>query len=311
MKPGCCALPLLAVLACEVPSPGVPGRPDQFASTRELNAPQLCAIVRLAPGVLSTEADEGRLTATPDGQTVYFHRLDDRQVLTIMQSQRSGAGWSTPVVAPFSGTHDDLDPFVSADGSQLWFSSFRPVEGGSPRPDAEIWLVVRSASGWSEPIHLGPAINSPYHELFPSTTADGTLYFNSNRAAPSPAVWDGWDIYSSRRQGDGYHPASRLDSGINTEAFWEFNPTPSSDGRLLLFASLGRPDGLGGADLYASLRWAGRWLPARNLGACINSAAEEYHPMLIPGRSSFVFVRAFDPALGGDFHELALPGIWP
>ena len=46
------------------------------------------------------------------------------------------------------------DPFVTPDGDRIYFSSIRPVDGVQ-RADADLWMVQRSASGWSEPVHLG------------------------------------------------------------------------------------------------------------------------------------------------------------
>ena len=54
----------------------------------------------------------------PDGRTVYFMRESTtaRQHplgYTIMRSTYADGRWSPPVVAPFSGRHLDIDPFVA------------------------------------------------------------------------------------------------------------------------------------------------------------------------------------------------------
>ena len=99
-----------------------------------------------APGTLSDPREQWRITFTPDGRTAYFAASDGffpftRQA-TIYVSHRAGAGagWSTPEVAPFSGEHPDIDPFVSRDGRRLYFSSIRPVDG-TLRGDADLWMV--------------------------------------------------------------------------------------------------------------------------------------------------------------------------
>jgi Tol biopolymer transport system component len=269
---------------------------------QELATSASCPPVRLLePGVLSTPRDEGRIVFTPDGATAYFHVLDERNVLTIMESRRTRGGWTAPVVASFSGQYDDLDPFVTADGAKLWFASYRPVDG-TPRQDSDLWYVTRARDGWSAPVHVPPPISSPYLELFPSTTDDGTLYFNKNSRAADPLAFDGWDIFSARRAGVGYAWPEALEGGVNTAENWEFNPAPTGDGRLLVFSSI-RETGLGGPDLYASVRVSGKWAPAVNLGHCVNTTLGEYHPAWSPARRSLTFVRSSEATLG-DFFEV-------
>ena len=274
---------------------------ETLSALQELATRASCPPIRtLEPGVLSTNRDEGRIVFTPDGKTAYFHVLDDRNVLTIMESRRTAGGWTAPVEAPFSGQYDDLDPFVTSDGATLWFASYRPVDG-TPRQDSELWYVTRTGDGWSEPVHVPPPISSPYLELFPSTTDDGTLYFNKNSRAADPLAFDGWDIFSARSEGAGYALPEALGPAVNTVDNWEFNPAPTGDGRLLVFSSI-RESGFGGPDLYASARVAGKWAPAVNLGRCVNTASGEYHPAWSPARRSLTFVR-FSETTQGDFFE--------
>jgi hypothetical protein len=261
------------------------------------------AVEPLESGVFATGADEGRIVFTPDGETAYYHVTDENFIYSIMESHFVDGAWSAPVVASFSG-HDDFDPFVTSDGQRLYFSSWRGVDGGPPRPDSEIWMMRRTASGWSEPIHLPPPISSPYFENFPSVTADGTLYYNTNRAATTPTEFDGWDIYAARKQGHGFATPQRLGAGINTVAAWEFNPALLDNGRLMVFSS-DREGGFGLPDLYASVRVGQTWLPAVNLGPCVNTAAGEFHPATASARDSLTFVR-FSDETAGDFYELRL-----
>jgi hypothetical protein len=265
-----------------------------------------------APGVVSTEAEEWRISFTPDGRTAYFGRSAEffpvsRQA-TILETRRRGAGWTEPVVAGFSGTYPDIDPFVTADGSTLLFSSIRPV-AGEPRTDADLWMVPRTRrGGWGEPVHLGAAVNSAADELYPTVTRDGTLYFASDRTDGL----GGFDIYRSRRGPDGrYGRAENLGAPVNTAA-WEFNPVLTPGGALL-FVGLDRPGGYGYGDLWlAERRGRGFGEPA-NLGPTVNTAADEYHPSLSPDLSRLYFVRhTYEPWLAGDLYVVptaCLPGL--
>lgn len=272
-----------------------------------------------APGVISNERQQWRITFTPDGRTAYFAESADffprSRKATIHVSTLVGGEWSPPVVAPFSGRYSDIDPFISPDGRRLYFSSIRPVDGVA-RTDIDLWMVERTNDGWSVPIHLGPEVNSPDDELYPSVSAAGTLYFASGPSRPVPGQH--YDIYEARKAGKGFRPRRALGRGVNTaplpgdsmiQGAWEFNPEVSPDGRMLVFTSL-RPGGFGFGDLYVSHLVHGEWSAATNLGARVNTAADEYHPTLSRNGRELFFVRRL-PA-PGDFYRVstrALPGL--
>ena len=274
-----------------------------------------------APGVISDEREQWRLTFTPDGRTAYFAASDGffpiTRKATIYVSHRRGDGWSAPEVAPFSGTHVDMDPAVSPDGRRLYFSSIRPVDGAA-RTDIDLWMVERAGDGWGEPVHLGPEVNTPLDELYPSVSRDGTLYFASG--PPAPQAGRHWDIFRASRRDAGFAPSERLGAGVNREpradephpqAAWEFNPEISADGRTLVFTSL-RPGGHGLGDLYVSHLRDGAWTPARNLGPVVNTAADEYHPTLSPDGAWLYFARR--QSRSGDFFRVstrAVPELQP
>ena len=278
-----------------------------------------------APGTISDARRQWRITFTPDGATAYFAASDgffpQTRQATIHVSRLVDGRWTRPEVAPFSGEHPDIDPIVTPDGRRLYFSSIRPVDG-AVRGDLDVWYVERTARGWSAPVRLGPAVNSPLDELYPSLTAGGDLYVGVGPAAPGPDA--DWDVWVARRAGDGFTPREPV-AAVNTDlpfdaqdptADWEFNPEISADGRTLVFTSL-RPGGHGFGDLYVSHRDGDRWSAPRNLGPAVNSAADEFHPTLSPDGRWLYFVRhdprAPTPTLG-DFWRIptgAVPALRP
>lgn len=134
-------------------------------------------------------------------------------------------------------------------------------------------------SDWSEPINLGPLVNSTSMDRGPAISKDGlSLYFTSTR----PGGVGGEDIYVSQRESrDGeWGPSMNLGPIINT-ADNEMVPAFSRDGHLLFFAS-NRPGGFGGLDIWVSRRDDTHddfaWQPAENLGAGVNSASIDAGP---------------------------------
>jgi hypothetical protein len=263
-----------------------------------------------APGVISDANEQWRITFTPDGRTAYFASsagfFPITRQATIYETRLANGEWSTPTVASFSGTYSDMDPFIAPNGQRLYFSSIRPVAGVA-RGDIDLWMVERTPDGWGEPVRLGPEVNSPNDELYPSASAAGTLYFASGPLFPQAGKH--FDIYSAERAGDGFAPRVTLGAGVNTvpspsdaglQDAWEFNPEITVDGRTLLFTSL-RPGGFGFGDIYVSHFVNGEWTAARNLGPRVNTAADEFHPTLTRNRQELFFVRRI-PARGNFYH---------
>lgn len=250
-----------------------------------------------APGTISSDAEEYRVTFTPDGETAYFARgtgfFPASRQATILESHLVGGGWSEPVPASFSGTYPDIDPWVSPDGARLYFSSIRPVEG-QERTDAEIWWVDRVGEEWGEPVHV-PAIGSEADELGASVSDDGTLWFASDREGGQ------WDLFTATPEGDAFAtptPVAELNTGI-----WEFNPAISPDGNLLVFTSIGRVDGSGLGDLFVATQTDGTWSTV--VPSPVNSPADEYHGSFSPDGETLYFVRRTGD---GDLYELPWPG---
>lgn len=253
-----------------------------YASKKPLSEPAL-----FAEGIISTGDFDSHPAFTPDGKTLYFVRSTPNfNLWTILVSHFVQGKWSTPEVAAFSGQYSDADPFISADGSRLYFISNRPVAGES-KPNLDIWVMEKTAAGWSEPKNAGAPINSPGSEWYPTVPANGTLYFGSDREGGKGRT----DIYRSRFVNGKYMEPENLGDPINTQ-FNEFEPLIAPDESFLIFMAGGRPDGRGGFDLYISYKQEGKWTKPANLGDKINSSANEYSPTISPDYKYFFWTSA-------------------
>ena len=75
-----------------------------------------------------------------------------KRAMWIVVSTLENGAWTTPEIASFSGRFNDIDPAISPDGRRLFFASNRPTDGGTaPKKDFDLWVVEKTASGWSEP----------------------------------------------------------------------------------------------------------------------------------------------------------------
>ncbi len=196
----------------------------------------------------NTSNHEGMATVVRDGQKMFFTACGREGVLgpcDIWEANISGV--EVKNVQALKGNLNsnkwESQAAISCDGTTLYFASDR--EGGYGGTD--IWMSKRDLNGnWSEPVNLGPTINTSAYEESPFITNDGqTLYFSSDGHA---GLGD-QDIFMSRmdNQGNWSKPVN-LGPPINS-AHRELCFILAADGRTGFFAS-DRPEGFGGLDIY-------------------------------------------------------------
>jgi hypothetical protein len=272
---------------CLIPSLLCPGAPPRGLAAWEAGV--LAPGARLfAPGVISTGDDDAHVTFSADGRHVYFLKnTPDFSHWTIAVVEWNGRTWGTPRVAPFSGRWAEGDLSFAPDGRTAYFVSTRPVaEGAEARSDTDIWRLSRSGDGWGPPEHIAE-LSSDGFEWYPNMTTDGWLYFGSERAEGNLGRAGTSDLWRARLQAGRFAAPENLGPVLNT-AGQDIEPWISADGRLLLFASNGRPDTRGSYDIYASHRCGEAWSAPRNLGPEVNSSAWDFGPRPSPdGRFLF------------------------
>lgn len=275
----------LLVTACQ-PS-HLPGL-DLGAAT---NQPEL-----FGEGIVSTALYERDLAVAPDGDEIIYTLGNYSQTLRYLVSiRKENSGWGNPEILPFSGKHNDIEPFFSPDGKGLYFASNRPLDSvNTPqRNDYNIWYAKKNELGWGRPVALDTVINTAADEFYPSVSNNQSLYFTAQREGGPGRE----DIWVSRFSEGRYQVAVPLDTAVNSATF-EFNAYVSPNEGLIVFSSYGRPDDIGGGDLYYSVKNKdGNWKMAENMGPDINSEVLDYCPFLDLPRNTFYFTSNRDAGI--------------
>lgn len=218
---------------------------------------------------------------------VYFTLQSPNQDLSQIVCVKNGE-WQKPELLPFCDAYSYLEPFVSPDGSRLYFASNRPkMEGIQKAGDYDIWYVNRepSGNGWSAPINAGNVVNTDEDEFYPVITNSGNLYFTKD----SKTGMGKDDIYMCRWNGTQYEAPILLDSHINSDGY-EFNAFVSGDESLMIFTRYNAKGGFGSGDLYISRKdQNGSWINAENMGSTINTSFMEYCPFYNPQTQTLYF----------------------
>ena len=137
----------------------------------------------------------------------------------------------------------ESQPTVSSDGNTIIFSSDR--SGGYGKMD--LYEIRRIDGVWTDPINLGPIINSSEFEKSPYLHTDGKTLFFASTNFPSLG---GFDIFYSRKDSLGFwQEPVNIGYPINTVAD-EISLFVSTDGNDAYFAS-NNINRLGGWDIYS------------------------------------------------------------
>ena len=103
-------------------------------------------------------------------------------------STKNGSSWSEPVHmgSAINSTGFEISPWLSETEDTLYFSS----NGFGGEGDADIFYSVKQGSwtSWSEPINVGPVINSPKFDAYFSHSHD-QAYWSSNRDSELSDIW--------------------------------------------------------------------------------------------------------------------------
>ena len=190
---------------------------------------------------------------------------------------------------------------ISADGRQLIFTSCLGRKGFG---NCDLFQSLKVGNTWSQPLNMGPQINSAAWESQPALSADGrVLYFLSDRKGGL----GNRDIYVSYQiEPNKWTKAENLGSKINT-AYDEISPFIHVNGRTLFFAANGRL-GFGGYDLYRSEKENGEWQEPVNFGYPVNNHEDQFSLFITAdGKRGYYSHEQGSKNTSGKIYEISVP----
>ncbi|MEQ8361112.1 MAG: OmpA family protein [Cytophagales bacterium] len=195
-------------------------------------------------------------------------------------------------------------PVLTADQEYIFFTARDDIS-------TEDIFVSRFYDGkWVDPQSISPVINTPaYNEGTCTVSGDGRMIVFTS--CNSPGGRGRCDLYIAFRSGNKWTKPNNMGLNVNSK-YWDSQPSLSADGRHLYFSS-DRPGGKGRMDIWVSSRDnLGRWSPARNVGAPINTSGEEFSPVLHPSNKALYYAtNGYDGFGGLDlFYSLKEDGKW-
>ena len=208
---------------------------------------------------LNTPYHEGPITISKDGRRMYLTTntmneknklIKDSKNTTHLQISASNkltidgeTTWSKPIPLSFNGTnYSCVHPTLSPDGKYMVFASDMPGGFGG----MDLYICENLMISWSNPINLGPEINTSGDEVFPFYASNGSLYFSSD----GHLGLGGLDILvaKARTEKNKFGRPENMGAPIN-DVTDDFAITLNEDGKTGYFSS-NRPGGKGRDDIY-------------------------------------------------------------
>lgn len=174
-------------------------------------------------GEVNGKFNEGPAVFANNFNTMYFTRnnyMSNRaeknsrnvNVLKIYRADNEEGEWK--VKGPMYFCSDDYSvghPSLNGTGTMMIFASDMPWGYGG----SDLYMVRwEGGDRWSNPVNLGPLVNSEGNELFPFIFNDSTLYF----ASDGLFGMGGLDVYESRFENGAWTKPENLGYPVNTSA---------------------------------------------------------------------------------------------
>jgi hypothetical protein len=241
------------------------------------------------PYPINTEFGDHEPKISRNGKRLFFQSdrlepgdLDGRRDADVYYSDLVDGEWQTPVRLPAPintefNDHcmyfDDMRAYDDLDlETDVYLASNRvdPLDPLDPSKNTmggnDMWLSHRKNGEYSEPVNLGPNINSRFNDHMAMVGPDGKLWVTTtdpNR----PGAMGGEDMYRSSRQADGsWGPIVNMGPSFNTEkddrcadfamgtgkGGMERDDDANGKGNVIyaVYASTDRPGGMGNRDLW-------------------------------------------------------------
>ncbi len=204
---------------------------------------------------------------------IYFTTIDSKE--NIYFSKKNNHVWSSPKIASFSDpNYSDADPFLTKDGSKIYFISERPTHPGDNNIEWNIWYANIENGVWTTPKPLPKPINSDeFNEYFFSISDKGNAYFSSNRTGGEGS----FDIYTTKVLANNQFSQPKNVGGPLNTAKYEFDPYISPDESFIIYSI----NENGNSSLYFSYKnKENKWTAPKNLGSQINTSRQDFAPSL-------------------------------
>ncbi|MFA7326661.1 MAG: OmpA family protein [Candidatus Kapaibacterium sp.] len=201
------------------------------------------------------------------------------------------------VLSELNSRTDELSPVISSDGNSLYF-----IREGHPnhvgiKKNQDIWHSKYINDKWEVPELLGKPLNNDESNAVISISQDNSSMYIANLYG-SDGEYKGFGMSVTERKLDGWSiPKQVIIQGLNNR-----NPYVSyfvSNDKQILLTALETNSSKGELDLYVSkLISDGSYSEPENLGAIVNTFANDFKPFLAADNKTLYYISEGLPGYG-------------
>lgn len=168
----------------------------------------ICTHLHEGPAVYDSKRKEWFVTTSVPNpgkkKTGHTSRLK-----VVVYSQTAAGTWSPARDLNFHNSEFNMmHPALDPSGDRLFFTANYPEGQGG----MDLYYADRMETGkWSDPVNLGPQINTPGDEAFPVVQQDGELFFSSD----FHQGFGGLDVYRTRSNGESWTNPKNMGAPLN------------------------------------------------------------------------------------------------
>ncbi|MFQ5445961.1 MAG: OmpA family protein, partial [Saprospiraceae bacterium] len=202
-------------------------------------------------GKVNGKYNDGTATFNILGNKMIFTRnslngrnAQDSILLKLYSADLEGDVWTNVTELPFnSDDWTSCHPTLSSDGTLLIFSSNRD---GAMNGSMDLFASRFENGEWSEPVNLGPGVNTNGNEIFPYLDEKGNLFYSSNGHGGNGLL----DIFAAQADENGkWTTVGNIGTPFNSSDD-EVSFVPLKNGTEGYLATANREGGKGLDDIY-------------------------------------------------------------
>lgn len=192
---------------------------------------RLTSEARVLPGTINSPLNNGPVTFSRNGDTVYFSRnlivdgtfkaiTGAENKLGLFYAVLKNGEWTDVTEMRFNDySWNVTTPYLSPDGKKLYFASDKPEGFGG----SDLYYSEWRNGYWNNPVNLGRPVNTGGNEAYPFVNESGELFFSSD-SLPGKG---GKDIFYSKFIDSSWINPVGLSMPVNSKAddfgFWSDN----------------------------------------------------------------------------------------
>ncbi|MBK5283992.1 MAG: PD40 domain-containing protein, partial [Bacteroidia bacterium] len=205
-----------------------------------------------------------------------------------------------PEIVKGISTYDwEYLPYFSPDNEIAFFTrKFEQKEKGALFPiNVEKFMYAKKVNGEFE---MGEPMPYPFNRRNNGNEGAAAISIDNNHLYFTLNVNGNFDIYSSDFVNNKWTEIKNMGPNVNDPNGWDAQPSISSDGKTLYFASARDSDEVSNIDIYYTQKnESGDWGRAKKLSSKINTHGKEKSPFIHPDNKTLYFSSDSLPGLGG------------